>query len=74
MTSLMSILLSNPGFVTDYFMSEELTRSADNKRRFAVYKKADGEVRAADPETKDQIKPLVVCSVDEVGGDSIGLI
>jgi len=60
--SVASIYLSNPGFVTDYFRSEELEQR-NNQRRFAVYKKKDYEARQADAERAIDVKPLRIVQV-----------
>ena len=43
---LFRLFFSNPGYVTDYFKSEELTRNAAGFQRYALYSKDDFDRRS----------------------------
>ena len=68
---LFRLFCGNPGYVTDYFKSEELTRDAAGFQRDALYTKEDYDKRSqresgADIESgcNKSTKPLLVVTID----------
>jgi len=58
--SLFSIYFSNPGFVSDYFYSEELTPVDENTRRFAIYGKYDYRVNVDGANLSDAVRVVSI--------------
>ena len=68
---LFRLFCGNPGYVTDYFKSEELTRDAAGFQRYALHSKEDYDKRNSGESSADieignnkSAKPLLVITID----------